>query len=112
MKAFENILNEKIITDENTIYDNCIILDDLTSYGGTFVGCKKALYKLGVNSVSLILTHAEKVFMDGKLFESGFKDIIVTDSMLPESPWTKAIATHIAQENGTELQIKSIERYL
>lgn len=102
----------KIITDENTIYDNCIILDDLTSYGGTFVGCKKALDKLGVNSVSLILTHAEKVFMEGKLFESGFKDIIVTDSMLSDSIWTKAIATHIAQEKGTKLQIKDIERYL
>lgn len=102
----------KIITDEKTIYDNCIILDDLTSYGGTFVGCKKALDKLGVNSVSLILTHAEKVFQDGKLFESGFKDIIVTDSMLPDSQWEKAIAKHRAQENGTELQIKSIERYL
>lgn len=102
----------KIITDENTLYDTCIILDDLTSYGGTFVGCKKALDKLGVNSVSLILTHAEKVFQDGKLFESGFKDIIVTDSMLPDSQWEKAIAKHRAQENGTELQIKSIERYL
>lgn len=102
----------KIITDENTIYDNCIILDDLTSYGGTFVGCKKALDKLGVNSVSLILTHAEKVFTDGKLFESGFKDIVVTDSMLSDSPWTKAVATHIAQVNGTKLQIKDIERYL
>ncbi|VEV89504.1 ribose-phosphate pyrophosphokinase [Staphylococcus phage Stab22] len=102
----------KIITDENTVYDNCIILDDLTSYGGTFVGCKKALDKLGVNSVSLILTHAEKIFMDGKLFESGFKDIVVTDSMLSDSPWTKAVATHIAQVNGTELQIKDIERYL
>lgn len=102
----------KIITDEKTIYDNCIILDDLTSYGGTFVGCKKALDNHGVGSVSLILTHAEKVFQDGKLFESGFKDIIVTDSMLSDSPWTKAVATHIAQVNGTELQIKDIERYL
>lgn len=102
----------KIITDEKTIYDNCIILDDLTSYGGTFVGCKKALDNLGVSSVSLILTHAEKVFMNGKLFESGFKDIVVTDSMLPDSIWTKAIATHIAQEKGTKLQIKDIERYL
>lgn len=102
----------KIITDEKTIYDNCIILDDLTSYGGTFVGCKKALDNLGVSSVSLILTHAEKVFMNGKLFESGFKDIVVTDSMLPDSTWTKAIATHIAQEKGTKLQIKDIERYL
>lgn len=102
----------KIIKDDNIIYDNCIILDDLTSYGGTFVGCKKALDNLEVDSVSLILTHAEKVFMDGKLFESGFKDIVVTDSMLPDSTWTKAIATHIAQEKGTKLQIKDIERYL
>lgn len=102
----------KIIKDDNILYDNCIILDDLTSYGGTFVGCKKALDNLGVSSVSLILTHAEKVFMDGKLFESGFKDIVVTDSMLPDSTWTKAIATHIAQEKGTKLQIKDIERYL
>ena len=102
----------KIITDENTIYDNCIILDDLTSYGGTFVGCKKALDKLGVNSVSLILTHAEKVFMNGKLFESGFKDIIVTDSMLSDSQWDKGVTEHVAQVNGTKLQIKDIERYL
>lgn len=102
----------KIIKDDNILYDNCIILDDLTSYGGTFVGCKKALDNLGVSSVSLILTHAEKVFMNGKLFESGFKDIVVTDSMLPDSTWTKAIATHIAQEKGTKLQIKDIERYL
>lgn len=101
-----------IIKDEKTIYDNCIILDDLTSYGGTFVGCKKALDNLKVSSVSLILTHAEKVFTDGKLFESGFKDIVVTDSMLPDSQWVKAVATHIAQEKGTKLQIKDIERYL
>ncbi len=102
----------KIIKDDNIIYDNCIIIDDLTSYGGTFVGCKKALDNLGVSSVSLILTHAEKVFMDGRLFESGFKDIVVTDSMLPDSQWVKAVATHIAQEKGTKLQIKDIERYL
>ncbi|UVD36998.1 ribose-phosphate pyrophosphokinase [Staphylococcus phage SYL] len=102
----------KIVKDKNTLYDNCIILDDLTSYGGTFVGCKKALDNLKVNSVSLILTHAEKVFKNGKLLDSGFKDIIVTDSMLPDSQWEKAIAKHRAQENGTELQIKSIERYL
>ncbi len=102
----------KIIKDDNIIYDNCIILDDLTSYGGTFVGCKKALDNLEVGSVSLVLTHAEKVFTDGKLFESGFKDIVVTDSMLPDSQWVKAVATHIAQEKGTKLQIKDIERYL
>ncbi|WBF81090.1 hypothetical protein FMLHJGGC_00037 [Staphylococcus phage BSwM-KMM1] len=58
------------------------------------------------------MTHAEKVFTNGKLFESGFKDIVVTDSMLPDSQWEKAIAKHRAQENGTNLQIKDIERYL
>ncbi|WBF82267.1 ribose-phosphate pyrophosphokinase [Mammaliicoccus virus vB_MscM-PMS2] len=102
----------KIIKDNNTIYDNCIILDDLTSYGGTFVGCKKALDNLEVSSVSLILTHAEKVFTSGKLFESGFKDIIVTDSMLSNSPWNKSTTEHVAQVNGTKLQIKDIEEYL
>ena len=102
----------KIIKDDNIIYDNCIILDDLTSYGGTFVGCKKALDNLGVSSVSLILTHAEKVFTNGKLFESGFKDIVVTDSMLSSNQWNKVTTEHVAQVNGTKLQIKDIERYL
>ena len=102
----------KIIKDDNIIYDNCIILDDLTSYGGTFVGCKKALDNLGVGSVSLILTHAEKVFTNGKLFESGFKDIIVTDSMLSSNQWNKSTTEHVAQVNGTKLQIKDIEEYL
>ncbi|AAO47560.1 hypothetical protein QCF18_10165 [Staphylococcus aureus] len=102
----------KIIKDKNTLYDNCIILDDLTSYGGTFVGCKKALDKLKVSSVSLILTHAERAFAEGALLSSGFKDIIVTDSMFPKNNWEKAIAKHRARINGTELQIKDIERYL
>ncbi|WRW34282.1 ribose-phosphate pyrophosphokinase [Staphylococcus phage CF7] len=102
----------KIIKDDNIIYNNCIILDDLTSYGGTFVGCKKALDNLGVSSVSLILTHAERVFTNGKLFESGFKDIVVTDSMLSSNQWNKVTTEHVAQVNGTKLQIKDIERYL
>lgn len=97
---------------EQPIYMNCVILDDLTSYGGTFVGCKKELDSIGVDSVSLILTHAEKVFKEGELFKTGFKDIVVTNSMLPETLIFNLFYEGVAQNYGTNLKIKNIEEYI
>ena len=60
-----------------------IIVDDLSSYGGTFVHTSKALKKEGFEEIYLLVTHAENSIFKGKLFEHIDK-VFTTDSILTE----------------------------
>lgn len=58
-----------------------IIVDDLSSYGGTFVATADALREQGISEVYLLVAHAENSIFKGKLFEHVDK-VFTTDSIL------------------------------
>lgn len=60
-----------------------IIVDDLSSYGGTFVEVAQQLRTRGFNRVVLLVCHAENSIFKGKLFDNVDK-IYTTDSILTE----------------------------
>lgn len=46
-----------------------LIIDDICSRGGTFYYAAKELQKLGVEDISLYVTHLEKVYAEGDLYK-------------------------------------------
>lgn len=70
--------------------NKAIIVDDLSSYGGTFVHTAKALYELGFNEVYLLVCHSENSIFKGELFNYITK-VFTTDSILTEqNNWENA----------------------
>ena len=71
---------------------NAIIVDDLSSYGGTFLLAGNALRVLGANTVVLCVTHCENSIYDGELLKTKVIDyIITTDSILSKFESEKII---------------------
>lgn len=61
--------------------DKAIIVDDLSSYGGTFVHTAKALRAEGFKEVYLLVAHAEYNVFHGQLFDHVDK-VFTTDSII------------------------------
>lgn len=69
-----------------------VILDDLSSYGGTFILSAEKLSELGVIDISLIVTHAEEAILKGKIPESELiKKVYTTNSIIDKSKETEKI---------------------
>lgn len=62
-----------------------LIVDDLCSYGGTFMQAGEALKAIGAASVDLMVSHCEYSIFDGKIFKEGspINHVYTTDSLLP-----------------------------
>ena len=61
---------------------NVLIVDDISSFGGTFYFSAKKLKELGAEKIYLYVTHCENSILEGKLIESGLVDeIYTTDSI-------------------------------
>lgn len=60
-----------------------LIVDDLSSYGGTFLATAEALKEAGFEKVYLLIAHAENVIRDGSLLEadSPIDHVFTTDSI-------------------------------
>jgi len=60
-----------------------LIIDDLSSYGGTFYHSATALREAGFEHVFLLIAHAENVILDGQLLEEGspVDHVFTTDSI-------------------------------
>ena len=56
------------------------IIDDICSYGGTFVSAAKALREKGVQNVVLIVSHCENNILKGEVFDN-IDDVYTTDSI-------------------------------
>jgi len=68
-----------------------LIVDDLSSYGGTFIHSSKALRAVGFEEVNLLVAHAENSIFKGELFVHIDK-VFTTDSMLTEqNNWENVI---------------------
>jgi ribose-phosphate pyrophosphokinase len=84
---------------------NAIIVDDLTSYGGTFVHSAKALRGLGFEKIYLLVAHAENSVFKGELFDHIDK-LFCTDSIISEqNNWNNA-------KFKEQLKIYEIEKLL
>jgi ribose-phosphate pyrophosphokinase len=73
----------KVVGDIDIFPRKVIIVDDLSSYGGTFVHSSESLRKLGVKEVYLLVAHAENSIFKGKLFDHMDK-VFTTNSILTQ----------------------------
>lgn len=82
-----------------------LILDDLSSYGGTFIHSSKALKEQGFEEVYLLVAHAENSIFKGELFNHISK-VFTTDSILTEqNNWEN-------KKYEKQLHIFSLEDYI
>ncbi|MBQ3666200.1 MAG: ribose-phosphate pyrophosphokinase [Lachnospiraceae bacterium] len=59
-----------------------LIIDDICSYGGTFLSSAKKLKEMGANEINLFVTHLEKSVWNGELLKTDYiKKIYTTDSI-------------------------------
>ena len=66
-----------------TKFPTIAILDDLSSYGNTFIHAAKALKEMGAGDIYLIVAHAEKAIFKGDIFTSGlFKKVLTSNSII------------------------------
>ena len=57
---------------------NVLIIDDISSYGGTFYHSAKKLKELGADKIYLYITHCENSILEGDLIKSGLVTKIYT----------------------------------
>lgn len=57
---------------------NVLIIDDISSFGGTFYFSAKKLKELGAEKIYLYVTHCENSVLEGKLINSGLVEAIYT----------------------------------
>ena len=65
-----------------------VIVDDLTSYGGTFIAASKLLKELGAEKVLLAVTHAEEAAFQGDLL-SHIDGLYATNSITNQHPFVR-----------------------
>lgn len=76
-----------------------IIVDDLCSYGGTFLRSAKRLREAGAAEVYLLVGHCEKAIFQGELLGSGLVNkVFTTDTILGKAQSTEQI--HIIEIGG------------
>ncbi len=72
------ILGLKVEGQLPTAPFNVLIIDDISSYGGTFYHSAKKLKELGAEKIWLYVTHCENSILDGELIKSGLVERIYT----------------------------------
>lgn len=77
------ILDLQLMGEVSEDRNVALIIDDLSSYGGTFYHSAIALREAGFEHVFLLIAHAENVILDGKLLEEGspIDHVFTTDSI-------------------------------
>ena len=71
-----------IVGEENIRDKYVLIIDDICSYGGTFLHSARKLKELGANDIYLYVSHCENSILNGELIKSGLiKKIYTTDSI-------------------------------
>lgn len=67
-----------------------VIVDDLSSFGGTFLLSAEKLKEIGAGDIYLVVTHCEDSIFKGKIPESDLiKKVYTTDSIINESQHEK-----------------------
>lgn len=82
------IKNIEVLTNHDIKGSTCLIVDDICSYGNTFILLSEELRKSGVNNVSLFVTHNEGVASKMSIANSfnlfGYTNSIAQNGSLPE----------------------------
>lgn len=68
-----------------------VIRDDICSYGGTFVSAAKELRKLGVEDITLVVSHCENNILKGEVFD--YIDRVFTTDSICTAEHPKLIVT-------------------
>jgi ribose-phosphate pyrophosphokinase len=86
------VQNGEMVKDKKVL-----IIDDISSKGGTFYWSAKKLLELGASEVYLHVTHCENSILDGDLIKSDYiKKIYTSDSILTiEHPLIHKYELHI-----------------
>lgn len=72
-----------IIGEDNVKDNHILIIDDICSYGNTFVKAAEALHEAGANGIDLYVTHCEEAVVKGDVFKCGLIDkVFTTDSLV------------------------------
>lgn len=72
-----------IVGEENVKNKEILIIDDICSYGNTFIKAAEALESAGACGVNLYITHCEECINKGNVFTSGLIDnVFTTDSLI------------------------------
>lgn len=74
----------------NTNNFKAVLIDDLCSYGGTFLLTAKKLKDLGAKEIYLLVGHCEDSIFSGSVFTSGLIDKVFTTNtiMSKNGVWT------------------------
>lgn len=72
-----------IVGEENIVNSHVLIIDDICSYGNTFIKAAEAVKAAGAEGVSLYITHCEESINKGNVFTSNlFDNVFTTDSLI------------------------------
>lgn len=75
-----------------------LIIDDISSRGGTFYRSAKKLKELGANKIYLYVSHCESTILDGEIFKSGLIDkVFTTNSIFNAEAMKKAEELGVAE---------------
>lgn len=64
---------------------DCIIIDDICSKGGTFIGIAKELKKKGAGDIYLVVSHYEGTAREQELKDAGITKVFTTNSISDET---------------------------
>mgnify|MGYP003301803556 CR=1 FL=1 len=84
-----------IIGVENIKGKRVIIIDDICSYGNTFVRAAEALHAAGAEEINLYITHCEDAISKGNVFTCGLINRVFTTSSLVRSAETEEKLSHV-----------------
>lgn len=73
------LVNGELCTDKRVL-----VVDDLSSFGGTFIHAAEEISKFNPAQIDLLVTHAENSINAGELYRSSYKNIYTTNSLLTE----------------------------
>ena len=98
-------------TKETDKFNRVLIIDDLSSYGGTFLHSAKALKEqYGFKEVYLVVGHAENSIVKGDLFKSGLVDkVFTTDSIITEEHENLQVIDLFGMKEKKELEFVHYE---
>lgn len=96
-------------TEESDVFNRALIVDDLSSYGGTFLHSAKALKEqYGFKEIYLLVGHAENSIVKGELLKSGLVDkVFTTDSIVTETHENLEVINLFSMESMKDLVLKA-----
>lgn len=91
----QKIKDYMVVGLENIIGKRILIIDDICSYGNTFVNAAESLKKAGAKEIYLYVSHCEDAISKGNVFTSGYFEGIFTTNSLIRSGTTEEKLYHV-----------------